>query len=368
MRKIFKQADDQSQTNLAVGTLSATSPDIRVDQVNDLISLADRQKLQEISKLNLKFKASKDVLDLNFKTLKSLKEQSLVEKIQISAEPCGNINYVIRFVGVPQVEEYYEVVNANFNKVLEIGAEMENYFNDNKNEIQKLTAQNMNILNSNPNQEKPTTTTERRESAPPIKKAKTHGKIFKIAQVDETATTVNPGQAENEKKAVQIQAVVNSLQKATAEFLSFRQQVNELQKEYQFFYGDYSIFTQTKEIAIEFQNVMMNICSAKTQFDNDKTQYGTGTRQDRNTILSLYPQAITLAETFNKVVIQNLPKASVAPATETGGASGAQSQKRVLDKRQIILTNQMNYIVKQMKLDRRKYMFSPFESLFRPTK
>lgn len=367
MRKIFKQASDDSQVGLGVDTLGATSTDTRADQLSNLISKADRQKLEEMSKLNLRFGASKKVLDLNFKTLKSLKEQSLVEKIQISAEPCGNINYVVRFVGVPQLEEYYNAVNENFTTVLRIGAEIEKYFNDNYDEIQKLTAQNVNVLNLSLKPSKPATTTQQQKSAPKIQ-ANIHRKIFKVAQAAETSATTPSDQTEKDKATEAQAAVISSLQKATADFLSVRESVNELQKEYQFFYADYTIFTQTKEIAIEFQNIMMNICSAKTQFDSDKTQYGTGTREDRNTILSLYPQAITLAETFNKVVIQNLPRTTVAPATESGGASGAQSQKRVLDKRQIILTNQMNYIVKQMKLDRRKYMFSPFESLFRPTK
>ena len=367
MRKIFKQAGNDTQKELGEGTFGATSRDTRADQLSKLISNADRQQLENMSKLNLRFAASKKVLDLNFKTLKSLKEQSLVEKIQISAEPCGNINYVIRFVGVPQLEEYYDAVNKNFTAVLTIGAEIEKYFNDNRDEIQKLTAQNVNVLNLKLKPTKPATTTQQQNSAPTIQ-ANTHNKIFKIAQAAETSTTTSPDQVEKDKAAQEQAAVISSLQKATHDFLNVREAVNELQREYQFFYADYTIFSQTKEIAIEFQNIMMIICSAKTQFDSDKAQYGTGTREDRSTILSLYPQAISLAETFNKVVIQNLPRTTVAPVTETGEGSGAQSQQKGLDKRQIILTNQMNFIVKQMKLDRRKYVFSPFESLFRPTK
>jgi hypothetical protein len=128
---------------------------------------------------------------------------------------------------------------------------------------------------------------------------------------------------------------------------------------------------------------MMTICNAKAQYDADEQDFGTGTREDLLTITNLYPVAIGYAKNFNRIVMSNLPQIQTMPAVEMSLLTGQplfernknnqlvpvkntvyQFEKNKNDQRNKILQSQLNYVVRTMEIDSRKYMLKPFKSLF----
>lgn len=390
MKKIFKRTDNfikesqskkqsPQQGEAAKGPASSQSPvNARQQEAAEgFATTQDKPSLQTnidntiLSKLQsdtLTLDALKKVVYKNKEMLEKLKQQSDAAQLNIYTNVCDNMNYVVKFVGVPQIEQYYEAIYPQFTELIVECQQMKNYFNSNQEKIYELYNRSHHELTDL--KPKLTQSTAPAETSQDKKASRNVTKIFlKKAQND----------ASDASKTID-----QSLLKAAINFIDTLMTINSIEFDYQIFVSEYQQFMQTKEVALEFRDTMMAICQAKTQYDADQADFGTGTREDLQTIISLYPVAIQYAKKFNNIVMSNLPQTTVRPTVTESLLTGRplfernkknqlvpveetvyQFEKNKNDQRNKILQSQLNYLVKIMQIDQRKYMLLPFKSLFR---
>jgi len=390
MKKIFKQVQSaqnapiarkssNTQQEASLGNAAASPKSTEQQQEanlatnlpeTDVKSEVDRNMLAQMQGYNKGFELTQKAIKNNLEVLSQLKEKSDAASLSIYKDVCSNIDYVVKFVGVPQIEQYYEAIYRQYIDLLNFCNDIKSYFSQIQVNIQK-------ILNENP-ELKNLQSIDKNVSGTQEKKASIFKSNYRKAAEESAPSTSGTTQGNKGQPTIE-----KALLEAVSKFIDTLIQINQIELNYQFFISEYELFNQTKNVAMEFRNTMMTICNAKAQYDADEQDFGTGTREDLLTITNLYPVAIGYAKNFNRIVMSNLPQIQTMPTVEMSLLTGQpllkrnknnqlvpvkntvyQFEKNKNDQRNKILQNQLNYLVRTMEIDSRKYMLKPFKSLF----